>query len=169
MPVAKTPIESDDEEPKQTDAFMDDALGSVRETFIEFERKRIVDRLRRGREKMRAIHGRCEGQKPFGYYEGEASTLLVIYTLRDRGTTCQAIADHLNAHNLMTRTHAQGLSATVAKILRRRKSNVGQHSSLSGPCTSQYQGLAYAENTHIVTQYQTGRTPILNQFHRLVL
>lgn len=121
MPIAKKPTDPDDEEPKQTDTFMDDALGSIRETFIEFERKRIVDRLCRGREKTRAIYGRCEGQKPFGHYDGEMAILGVIRALSDARMSTTQIAARLNLERRPTRSGKPWSGPVIAKILRREK------------------------------------------------
>jgi DNA invertase Pin-like site-specific DNA recombinase len=43
--------------------------------IAEYEKTMIVLKLRGARARARAGRGRCEGRKPFGYYEGEATVL----------------------------------------------------------------------------------------------
>jgi hypothetical protein len=46
---------------------------------------------------MKAKTGRCEGWKPFGYYEGESVALYRMKALRDTGMGFDRIAEALNA------------------------------------------------------------------------
>src|SRR6478672_12408299 len=53
-------------------------MGAV----AQYEKCQIVLKLRGARMRKRAKEGRCEGRKPYGYYEGEATTLARLKDLR---------------------------------------------------------------------------------------
>ena len=46
--------------------------------IAEYEKTMIVLKLRGARVRARAKQGRCEGRKPFGYFEGEDDVLACI-------------------------------------------------------------------------------------------
>jgi len=48
--------------------------------------------------------GRCEGRKPYGYYEGEARTLEKLRALRAEGLGFDRIAAQMNEERIPTRT-----------------------------------------------------------------
>lgn len=56
-------------------------MGAV----AQYEKSQIVLKLRGARMRNRAKEGRCEGRKPYGFYEGEAAVLKRIETLRAEG------------------------------------------------------------------------------------
>jgi len=56
-------------------------MGAV----AQYEKSQIVLKLRGARMRKRAKEGRCEGRKPFGFYEGEGATLERIRALRAEG------------------------------------------------------------------------------------
>jgi len=64
----------------------------------------IVLKLAGARARKRAREGRCEGRKPFGYYEGEATAVERIQALRNEGLGFDRIARQLNSEGIPTRT-----------------------------------------------------------------
>jgi hypothetical protein len=47
--------------------------------------------------RVKVTTGRCEGRKPFGFYEGEPATLQRIQQLRSEGMSFDRLAEKLNA------------------------------------------------------------------------
>jgi hypothetical protein len=66
---------------------------------------------------MKAKTGRCEGRKPFGYYDGENAVMERMRTLRDDGLGFDRIAEALNAEGLKPRTGERWWGKTVNNIL----------------------------------------------------
>jgi hypothetical protein len=64
-----------------TRILMRQLMGAV----AQYDKSRIVLKLRGARMRKRAMEGRCEGRKPFGYYEGEAAALDRMRALRAEG------------------------------------------------------------------------------------
>jgi DNA invertase Pin-like site-specific DNA recombinase len=85
----------------------------------EFERCCIVMKLRGARDRIKAETGRCDGRKPYGMHEGEAATLSLMRTWRQRGATYQDIADKLNEQKVLTRGGHEWRFNTIGKILGR--------------------------------------------------
>lgn len=105
---------------------MSEAMVLIQGVFAQVEKKRLVVKLRKAREDTRRETGRCEGRKPFGYYEGEAETVQLIRRLRrkprgkgKRRMSYAAIADALNSRAVSTRTGAPWHWRTVQNVLRR--------------------------------------------------
>ena len=67
--------------------------------------------------RKRAQEGRCEGRKPFGYYEGEAEALKRIQELRSEGLGFDRLAAKLNAEGIPTRTGKPWHGVVVNRIL----------------------------------------------------
>lgn len=96
-----------------TAAIQDDpmrkAMVSIQGVFAELDKTLLVRKLRRGREARRDATGRCEGQKPFGYYQGEEVVLgrikqLIRKPRNDERRNYGDIAAVLNGEQLETRT-----------------------------------------------------------------
>lgn len=109
-----------------TEAVMGDpmkkALVQIQGVFAELDKSMIVAKLRKGRERTKTKNGRCEGQKPFGHYEGEGLTLAAIRTNREvLKMSCKDIAAALNSRRLPTRSGRPWSAPVVAKILRRER------------------------------------------------
>jgi len=85
--------------------------------IAQYEKAMIVAKLRGARQRMKAKTGRCEGRKPFGYYEGEAVILDRMATLRKADMGYDRIADVLNAEGLKPRTGERWWGKTVNNIL----------------------------------------------------
>jgi DNA invertase Pin-like site-specific DNA recombinase len=96
-----------------TRVLMRQVFGAI----AQYEKAMIVAKLRGARQRMKAKTGRCEGRKPFGYYDGEAVILERMAALRDADMGYDRIADVLNSEGLKPRTGAQWWGRTVNNIL----------------------------------------------------
>jgi hypothetical protein len=67
--------------------------------------------------RKRAKEGRCEGRKPYGYYEGEAAALERLKALRAEGLGFDRIAARLNEEGIPTRTGKPWRGVVVNRIL----------------------------------------------------
>jgi hypothetical protein len=74
---------------------------------------------------MKAKTGRCEGRKPYGYYEGEVAILERMRTLRQTDTGFDRIADVLNAEGLKPRTGAVGAHSRSDQCATRGRLGLG--------------------------------------------
>ena len=81
-------------------------MGAV----AHYEKSQIVLRLRGARMRKWAQDGRCEGRKPYGYYEGEAEALERLKSLRVEGLGFDRIAARLNDEHIPTRTGRPGMA-----------------------------------------------------------
>jgi len=88
-------------------------MGAV----AQYEKSQIVLKLRGARMRKRAKTGRCEGRKPFGYYEGEALVLDRIKALRAEGLGFDRIAARLNEERVPTRTGRPWHGVVLNRIL----------------------------------------------------
>jgi hypothetical protein len=77
--------------------------------------------LRGARLRKRAKEGRCEGRKPFGYFEGEAAMLDRMKALRAEGLGFDRIAARMNAEHVATRTGKPWHGIVVNRILTGKK------------------------------------------------
>src|SRR5215813_10246480 len=75
-------------------------MGAV----AQYEKSQIVLKLRGARLRKRAKEGRCEGRKPFGFFEGEAEVLRRMKALRADGLGFDRVAAKLNEEGVPTRT-----------------------------------------------------------------
>jgi DNA invertase Pin-like site-specific DNA recombinase len=87
--------------------------------IAEYEKTMIVLKLRGARARARAKGGRCEGRKPFGYFQGEAVALARIKALRAEGLGFDRIAVRLNEERISTRTGKPWHGLVVNRILKR--------------------------------------------------
>lgn len=80
-------------------------MRQVMGAFSEYEKDMIVLKLKVARERKKAAADdhRCEGRKPFGYYEGEQAILDHIRELRAAGSTYAQIAAKLNTEGVKPR------------------------------------------------------------------
>jgi site-specific DNA recombinase len=98
---------------------MKKALVQIQGVFAELEKSQIVLKLRKARERSKEINGRCEGAKPYGYYENEKSTLLHIRSMRNGGMNFTEIAQTLNKWGVRTRRNGKWYPNTVKRIIDR--------------------------------------------------
>ena len=85
--------------------------------FSQYDKSMIVLKLAGASAKKRAREGRCEGRKPFGYYEGEATAAERIQALRNEGLGFDRIARQLNSEGIPTRTGRPWHGVVVNRIL----------------------------------------------------
>ena len=66
---------------------------------------------------MRRATGRCEGRKPYGFYDGEAEVVERLKALRASGMGFDRIAAQVNAEGLKTRTAKRWHGVVINRIL----------------------------------------------------
>ena len=88
-------------------------MGAV----AQYEKSQLVLKLRGARLRKRAKEGRCEGRKPFGYFEGEGEALKRIEALRAEGMGFDRIAVKLNEERVPTRTGRPWHGMVINRIL----------------------------------------------------
>lgn len=92
-------------------------LRQIMGAIGQYDRQMVVLKLRGARTRMKAATGRCEGRKPFGYYDGEVPVLARIRALRDSGLGYDRIAASLNSDGVAARLGGKWHGATVNRIL----------------------------------------------------
>ncbi|MSV29200.1 MAG: recombinase family protein [Bryobacterales bacterium] len=92
-------------------------MGAV----AQYEKSQIVLKLRGARLRKRVKEGRCEGRKPFGFYDGEDAVIERLKALRAAGMGFDRIAAQLNAEGLKTRTGKPWHGLVVNRILTGKK------------------------------------------------
>jgi hypothetical protein len=88
-------------------------MGAV----AQLDKSNIVAKLRGARMRKRAKEGRCEGAKPYGFYEGEAVVLERMKALRGSNLGFDRIAATLNAEGLKPRMGERWHGLVVNRIL----------------------------------------------------
>jgi DNA invertase Pin-like site-specific DNA recombinase len=88
-------------------------MGAV----AQYEKSQIVLKLRGARLRKRAKTGRCEGRKPYGFYEGEGAALDRVKALRAEGLGFDRIAAQLNEEHIPTRTGRPWHGVVINRIL----------------------------------------------------
>jgi DNA invertase Pin-like site-specific DNA recombinase len=78
----------------------------------EFDKTRIVQKLRAARVRLRKSGGRCEGRKPYGADDDEKKVIGLMRQWQSEGLALRAIAERLNAEDIKTRTAAKAGKAT---------------------------------------------------------
>jgi DNA invertase Pin-like site-specific DNA recombinase len=96
-----------------TRILMRQLMGAV----AQYDKSQVVLKLRGARLRKRAKEGRCEGRKPYGFYDGETAIIERMRTLRATGLGFDRIAVQLNAEGLSTRTGARWHGLVVNRIL----------------------------------------------------
>lgn len=99
------------------------AMCQVQGAFAELDKNLLVRKLKKGREAKKKKDGRCEGRKPFGYYENEKKTFARIRDLhrKPQGKPRRGpseIAEILNAEKLFTRKGTNWCRQTVHQIIK---------------------------------------------------
>ena len=95
--------------------FFRQIMGAV----AQLDKGNIVAKLRGARLRKKATEGRCEGAKPYGFYEGEDSILERMKALRHQGMGFDRIAVALNAEGLKPRRGVRWYGIGINKILMR--------------------------------------------------
>lgn len=96
-----------------TRILMRQLMGAV----AQYDKSQIVLKLRGARLRKKAQSGRCEGRKPYGFYEGEEEALQRLKALREEGLGFDRIAARLNAEGVPTRTGKPWHGVVVNRIL----------------------------------------------------
>lgn len=102
------------------------AMIQVQGVFAELDKSMLVAKLRKAREAKKAAQGRCEGRKPYGYYEGEEKVIQRIKKLnrKPRGGKRLGpyqIARILNEEGWPTRNAGKWRGAQIRAILGRQE------------------------------------------------
>ena len=96
-----------------TRVLMHQLMGAV----AQYDKSQIVAKLRGARMRKRAREGRCEGRKPYGFYDGEREVIERMRALRAEGLGYDRIAMRMNADGLATRTRGRWHGVMVNRIL----------------------------------------------------
>lgn len=96
-----------------TRVLMRQLMGAV----AQYDKSQIVAKLRGARMRKRAKEGRCEGRKPYGFYEGEAKVIERMKALRTDGLGFDRIAAQMNTEGIGTRTRGRWHGVMVNRIL----------------------------------------------------
>lgn len=99
----------------ETRTLIRQVLGAV----AQYEKARIVTKLRAARERKRNTTGRCEGRKVYGAKPGEDAIIRRITTLAAQDRNYTRIARTLNAEGARSRMGKMFYPMTVRNILRR--------------------------------------------------
>src|SRR3954468_17765159 len=88
-------------------------MGAV----AQYEKCQIVLKLRGARLRKKAKTGRCEGRKPYGFFEGESEVMNRIKALRAEGLGYDRLAARLNSEGVPTRTGKAWHGVVINRIL----------------------------------------------------
>jgi DNA invertase Pin-like site-specific DNA recombinase len=89
--------------------------------IAQYDKANIVAKLRGARLRQKAKTGKCEGAKPFGFYDGEGAVLERMRALRNDGLGFDRIAAALNAEGVQPRRGARWHGCAVNGILSRQE------------------------------------------------
>jgi DNA invertase Pin-like site-specific DNA recombinase len=92
----------------------------VRQIFgaiAQYEKDMIVLKLSGARARKRAKEGRCEGRKPYGYFEGEQQVVSRMKIMRTEGLAYDKIAETLNREGRRPRRGQRWHAGVVHRIL----------------------------------------------------
>jgi DNA invertase Pin-like site-specific DNA recombinase len=98
-----------------TRVLMRQLMGAV----AQYDKSQIVAKLRGARLRKKMATGRCEGRKPYGYYEGETEILAQMKALRAQGFGYDRLALELNRLGIPPRYGKRWGGNTVNRILTR--------------------------------------------------
>ena len=94
------------------------AMVQMQGIFSELEKNLLVRKLRKARQAKKALTGRCEGNKPYGFYPSESPIRSHILAMAGSGASCRAIAMRLNSEGTPTRRGGPWHDVVVASIIR---------------------------------------------------
>jgi DNA invertase Pin-like site-specific DNA recombinase len=92
-------------------------MRQIMGAFSEYEKQMIVLKLSGARARTRAKEGRCEGRKPYGFYDGEEAVLKRLRSLRKGGVSYDQIAATLNAEDVAPRSGKQWHAGVIHRLL----------------------------------------------------
>jgi DNA invertase Pin-like site-specific DNA recombinase len=93
-------------------------IRQVMGAVAQYDKSQIVAKLRGARMRKKATEGRCEGRKPYGFYEGEAGVVARMKALRADGLGFDRIAAQMNLEGIETRTRGRWHGIVVNRILK---------------------------------------------------
>jgi DNA invertase Pin-like site-specific DNA recombinase len=82
----------------------------------QFDRTRIVEKLKAARQRKRLQAGRCEGRKQYGERSGEQEVIQRIVNLNSSGLNYEQIARELNAEGIAARK-GSWFGSTVRRVI----------------------------------------------------
>jgi len=88
-------------------------MGAV----ARYEKSQIVPKPRGARIRKRAKEGRCEGRKPYRFYDGEGAALERVKALRAEGLGYDRIAARRNEEDVPTRAGRPWHGVVINRIL----------------------------------------------------
>jgi len=92
-------------------------MRQIMGAIAEYEKTMIVLKLRGARMRQKAKTGRCEGAKPFGWFEGEQAIIERMEALRASGMGFDRIAAELNAEGIKPRRGERWHGLQVNRVL----------------------------------------------------
>lgn len=109
-----------------TEAMMGDpmrrALVQIQGIFAELDKNMTIAKLRKARQRLRQVNGKCEGRMAYGTKPGEKEVLDQMLKARRNGyESGEEIAHLLNHLGMRTRYGKRWHGATVWKILNRHE------------------------------------------------
>lgn len=93
------------------------AFRQMMGVFAQYDKSQIVLKLKAARMRKKAKEGRCEGRKPYGYYDGEPEALARMKALRTSGMGFDRIAAQLNAEGIKPRLGERWHGLVINRIL----------------------------------------------------
>ena len=102
------------------------AMIQVQGIFAELDKSMLLAKLRKARNAKKAITGRCEGRKPYGFYDEEEALIKRIKQLHrkprgEKRLVPYQIARILKEEGWPTRNTNQWYGSHVTAILKRLK------------------------------------------------
>ena len=96
--------------------------------FAELDKSMLVAKLKKARDAKKAKTGRCEGRKPYGYYEEEAALIKRIRQLHRKPRGGKRLGPYqitriLNKEGWPTSDAAEWYGSHVSAILKRLKAS----------------------------------------------
>jgi site-specific DNA recombinase len=99
--------------------------NTIDDLISDRARRLIVERTRRGRDRVRAATGRCEGRKPYGYFEHESRGLTrLIELVQGQRVSLRKAAETLTREGVPTRGGNPWTPYSVSLIAKRSASAV---------------------------------------------
>jgi DNA invertase Pin-like site-specific DNA recombinase len=92
-------------------------MRQIMGAIAEYEKTMIVLKLRAARMRQKAKTGRCEGAKPYGYFEGEQAAIDRMQALRASGMGFDRIAAQLNTEGFKPRRGIRWHGLQVNRVL----------------------------------------------------
>jgi DNA invertase Pin-like site-specific DNA recombinase len=94
------------------------AFRQMMGVFAQYDKSQIVIKLKAARMRKRAKDGRCEGRKPYGFYEGEPEVLDRMKALHATPMGFDRIAAQLNSEGVKPRSGARWHGMVINRILK---------------------------------------------------